>query len=152
MARIFIFDSCPDRIRTLYYSLSGEGHDVQTNLSNINAPVSRLELDPTRAVRKIWTSWQGQLPDIIIMDCLDVDSAKFLEELHRPFFKSEVCTIVMTPYTSRANGLLRRLMSGFGVFCMERPFAVHRFLDFVQQSTPTKRSAAQLFQSGVVFD
>lgn len=151
MARIFIFDSCPDRIRTLYYAFKGEGHDVRTNMDNVAAPISRQDLDPVRALRQIYLTWNG-LPDIIISDSLDVDSAKLLEELHKPRFQSQVRVILMTPNTPRSNTLLRRLMDNYGVFCMDRPFAVHRFLDFVQQSAPVHRSADQLFQAGVVFD
>lgn len=135
MANIFIYDASPDRIRTLTICLKDNGHDVLSNMDNIQATkISSKELIPSRAIREMYVKWSS-LPDFIITDCFDVDCEDFLEVLHSPFFKKEPKVIVMAPDTVRENSLLKRLMSRFDVVCMPRPFVVNKFIQFVDEIT-----------------
>lgn len=149
MARIFIYDSSPERIRAIFYSLRDEGHDIHTNMDDIHAPISHQELDPVRAIFRIWDHWQGVFPDVIIMDCLGVDSAKFLEELHKPFFRENTKVVIMSDYPPRANSLLRRLMGNYGAIFRARPFSVARLTSFIQVISLPKKS--KVFEPGIIF-
>lgn len=153
MKRIFIFDACPRRIWTMYHSLRSCGHDVMTNMSNVESlAMTKYELDPVRAIRRMWEVWEGKLPQTVIVDSLDVDSAKFLEELHKPSFRSDIRVILMTPETPRANTLVERLMASYQVFCMPRPFEVNRFLNFVDTIPVHPQPTTRVFEPGVIFN
>jgi len=154
MARVFIFDCKVDRIRQLTRELEAAGHDVASNMDCLSSTeLSSRELSSTIGVNKLWTTWNGDLPDALLVECLDIDSERFLQILNTPFPKNNIQVIVMSDHHARNNTKLQRLMATYNAFCVEWPINIVRFLAFAQD--PVMRSHTsdpRQFESGVVFD
>ena len=104
MARVFIFDCKVDRIRQLTRELEAAGHDVASNMDCLSSTeLSSRELSSTIGVNKLWTTWNGDLPDALLVECLDIDSERFLQILNTPFPKNNIQVIVMSDHHARNN-------------------------------------------------
>lgn len=154
MARVFIFDCRVDRIRQLTQEMEAAGHDVASNMECLNSPeLTTRELSSTIGVNKLWSAWDGDLPDVLLVECLDLDSERFLQILNTPFPKRDVQVIVMSDHHARANTRLRRLMAIYNAFCVDWPIDIVRFLAFAQDPVMNSHTSnPRHFQSGVVFD
>lgn len=125
--RVFIFDSDPDTAMTMAFGLESEGHEVLTNIEQTDGKTYRAQLDTTKVIRKM-LNWDP-LPDVIIIECLDVDSERFMEILTSAGV--HITTLAMSH--RYPNTKIERLMSEYGVFCMPKPLNVARLVDYVHQ-------------------
>ncbi|MDD5749823.1 MAG: hypothetical protein PHO91_03525 [Patescibacteria group bacterium] len=119
MSRIFIFDNCPDTVRTLRFYLEGEGHQVLSNMEEAGA-LTKIELRPTDVLKKM-LGWRP-LPDIVLVECLDVDSEFFIRMLKSLSIAQQMVICAMTH--RYPNSRINRLMSSYGVHCLNKPFNV----------------------------
>ena len=131
MARIFIFDSCPDTVRTLRCYLEGEGHQVLSNMEEVGA-LTKIELRPTDALKKM-LGWRP-LPDIVLVECLDVDSELFIGVLKSLSIADQMTICALTH--RYPNSRINRLMSSYGVRCLTKPFNVAKLEKQLRELAP----------------
>jgi hypothetical protein len=75
-------------------------------------------------------TWEPE-PDVIIIECLDVDSEKFLEILATTTAKK--ATVIAMTHRYPNNTKLKRLMKDYGVLCMEKPLNIAKFVEYVEE-------------------
>jgi DNA-binding response OmpR family regulator len=125
MARAFIFDSDLNTAMTIAFGLESQGYEVLTNIDTDH----QANLDTTKVIRKMLT-WEPE-PDVIIIECLDVDSEKFLEILATTTAKK--ATVIAMTHRYPNNTKLKRLMKDYGVLCMEKPLNIAKFVEYVEE-------------------
>lgn len=133
MARVFIFDDDPGMAMTMAFGLECEGHEVMTNIETIDGSY-HANLDTTTVVRKM-LEWKP-VPDVIIIECLNVDSERFLNILSSAGMSH--LTVLAMSHRYSNNAKLERLMSDHGAFCMPKPLNVAKLVDYVQELTMSR--------------
>ena len=129
MARVFIFDNDPNTAMTIAFALESQGHEVLTNIDTDEAGDYHTNLDTSKVIRKM-LKWEPT-PDVIIIECLDVDSEKFLEILATTTAKK--ATVIAMTHRYPNNTKLQRLMKDYGVSCMEKPLNIAKFVESVEE-------------------
>ena len=129
MARVFIFDNDPNLAMTMAFGLECEGHEVLTNIENNELGGYHAELDTTKVIRKM-LEWKP-VPDVIIIECLEVDSERFMSILTQAGMQH--LTVLAMSHRYANNTKLERLMRDYGAFCMPKPLNVGNLVEYVQE-------------------
>lgn len=126
MARVFIYDRDEETIKALTAVLECQGHDVYSNMGPLT-----VELRPVNVLRLMLE--QKPLPDVILVECLDVDSEGFISMLKSTSLADNMAIVGMTH--KYPNGKIERLMESYGIFSMPKPFNLSRMVNFVHELT-----------------
>ncbi|MBT4209949.1 MAG: hypothetical protein HOE19_03490 [Candidatus Komeilibacteria bacterium] len=111
------------------FGLESEGHEVLTNIETNESGGHHAELNTTKVIRKM-LEWKP-VPDVIIIECLEVDSERFMSILQGAGMQH--LTVLAMSHRYKNNTRLQRLMSEYGAFCMPKPLNVNNLVEYVQE-------------------
>lgn len=127
--RVFIFDNDPQLALTMAFALESEGHQVLTNVDYLPNGRTHIDLRAVEVLRKM-LEWKP-LPDVIIIECLEVDSEEFIRILRSTGLDEKMTILAMTH--RYPNTKIERLMKHYGAFYMPKPLNVTRLVEYVHQ-------------------
>jgi DNA-binding response OmpR family regulator len=139
LARIAVFDTTYTSIRTIYYALEGEGHQVVTNVfpeKVYGKLVMKMVTDPLSLVTKILTPRlvDGQvvrpIPDVFIIDFLNLDGEKIASILKQIHSTRSVPVIALSHKGKNIDR--QKLLQLYGTHYIPKPFNVWNVVDHVE--------------------
>jgi len=131
MSRIALFDTEYSTLRSLYYALTGEGHEVITNTATETIegqPVTQLITDPVHLLNKIL---QPQIidghatvkaPDLFIIDFLNIDGEKIMKLLKQIRLTKDIPIIAMSHVSGNIDRL--QMIEIYGAHYISKPFNI----------------------------
>lgn len=139
MARIAVFDTDYPSLRTIYYALEGNGHQVVTNvfpekvhgqlvMKMITEPISLVT--KTLAPRVIDGHAIQMVPDLFIIDFLNLDADKIMYMLKRITSTKNVPVIAISQKDESIDR--RRLLELYGTHYIPKPFNVWTVVERVE--------------------
>ncbi len=128
MAQIFIFDNNSELVRSMVDVFEFNDHEVKSNIKNTNNCID-IELCPVKILRSM-LEWNPS-PDVILIECLDVDSEKFLSMYKATSFSKNTEIIIMTDRYH--NTKMKRLMKSYKAFCMIKPFNFSKIVTYIDE-------------------
>lgn len=132
MSRIFVFDNNADTLRSVAYALQTDGHEVFTNMYTLKATgVQKINTDPVVVLK--YMLGLDPLPDIVIVECLEVDGEEFIAML-KAISVSANMVILTTSHMGKSqepHGKARRLAQLYGVHFVPKPFSLKFLVPFV---------------------